>query len=81
MKSNIITIGLIFAVLAALVTLPVGVIAEGGIALIMVGILLVFLRDYRRAFKPFKRPNPILAYDAKRDAPVTLRRAYAAAGK
>ncbi len=80
MKSNILALGIVFAVFAALFALPVGAIAEGWNALMMLCILLVFLGDYPRTVMPLKYPSQIIAYEGKKAAP-TLLRACTAAGK
>jgi hypothetical protein len=81
MKSNILALGIVFAVFAALFALPVGAIAEGWNALMMLSILLVFLGDYPLTVKPLKYPSQIIAHEGKKAAPATLLRACTAAGE
>jgi hypothetical protein len=58
MKSNILVLSSVLAVIAALIVLlPVGALATGGNALVALGILAVFAADYGRALQPVRLPS------------------------
>ena len=54
MKSNLIAISIVLAALSALVLLPISAITAGGNAVIVIGILAVFLADCGRTIKPLQ---------------------------